>query len=199
MKGLLDLLDLLALPVREASLGQLDLWDLLGDRDLRDPLDLLERRAFLGRKVLLAELGGTGCRVLWVCRALLDPREFLERMETRVKLENLVRRVPKEGRESMVLLVHQVQWAPLVSLVLLALMERLVPGDSRDILELKAMKVPEVSQELQDPSGCRGCLVHQARRERRETLDLWVPPVHQDHVAQPDLMVLMVLKDLLVV
>lgn len=116
-----------------------------------------------------------------------------------MKLESLVRRVPKEQRESTALQVHQVQWALLVSLVLLVLMGRLVPGGSRDILELKAMKVPEVSQELQDPSGCRACLVHQVRRERLETLDLWVPPVHQDLEAQPAPTVLMVPKDLLVV
>lgn len=198
MKDLLDLLDLLGLLVREASLGQLDLWDLQADQDLRDPLDPLERRVFLGRKVLSAQLDGTGFRVQWVCLVLLDLLEFLERMETRVKSESLVRKVPKEPRENMVLLVHLVQWALLVSLVPLELMERLVPEGSKDTLALKVTKVPEDSQELQDPSGSRDCQVHQARRARLEMLDLWVLLVHRDLVAQPDPMALMVPKDLLV-
>lgn len=116
-----------------------------------------------------------------------------------MKWESLGRKVPKEQKESMVLLVHQVQWALLVSLVLQELMERLVPEDNRDILELKVTKEPEAFQVLQDQLGCRGCRVLQVKRERLETLDLWVPPAHLDLEAQPDPTVLMGPKDLLVV
>lgn len=199
MKDLLDLLDRLGLLVREASLGRLDLWDHQGDQDLRDLLGMLGRRAFLGRKDRLAQLEGTEFRAQWVCLVQPDLLAFPERTETKVKWESLVRKAPKEQKESMVLLVHPVQWVLLVSLVLLELMERLVPEGNRDILELKVMKEPEVSQELQDLSGCRGCLVHQVRRVRLETSDLWAPLAHQDLVAQLDPTALTVPKDLLVV
>lgn len=199
MKDLLDLLDLLGLLVREASLEPLDLWDLQDDLDLRGLLDLLERRVFLARKVPSARLDGTGFRARWVCQAPLGLRGSQEKMETRVKLESRVRKAPKERRESTVLLVLQGRWVLLVSLVLLGRTERPAPGGSRDILEPKVMKVPEVSPELQDPSGFRVCPGRQARRERLETSDLWVPPAPQDLVAPLDPTVLMVPKVLLVV
>lgn len=199
MKDQLDRLDRLALREREASLEQLDLWGLQGDRALRGLLETLGRRAFLGRKDRSAQLDETGFRAQWVCLVQLDLRAFPERTVTKVKWESLGRKEPKEEKENMVLPVLPVQWAQLVSLVLLELMERLDPGGSRDILELKETKEPEVSQELQDPSDCRGCRVHQVRRERLETSVLWVHLVHQVPEAQPGPTALTVPKDLLVV
>lgn len=85
MKDLLDLLDLLGLLVKEGVLVLLDLLDPLADQVLRGHLDLLERREFLVRKALLAQPVGMECRVQWVCLALPDHLESLERMEIRVK------------------------------------------------------------------------------------------------------------------
>lgn len=96
----------------------LDPSDLLADQALRGHLDQLERRESLWvfwmcssnlvcpandeyqllislflllrvRKGPLAQQVGTGCRVLWVCPALLEQLEFLARTETRpVTLSN---------------------------------------------------------------------------------------------------------------
>lgn len=84
----------------------LDPSDLLADQALRAHLDQLERRESLVRKGPLAQQVGTECRVLWVCPALLEQLEFPARTETRVRLESMGRRAPKEAKESMVLLVH---------------------------------------------------------------------------------------------
>lgn len=123
MKDLPDLLDLLDLLVRGDKLVPLDLLDPLADQALRGLLDLLERREFLVRKALLAQQVVMECRVPWVCLALLDHLEYPERTETRVRLENTVRREAREQKESMVPLVHPGQWVLSVSLVLLVLME----------------------------------------------------------------------------
>lgn len=199
MKDLPDPLDLLGLLVRGDRLVLLDLSDLLADRALRGLLDLLERREFLVRKVLLVRLVVMEFRVPWVCLALLDHPEYLERTETRVRLESTVRRAPREQKESMVPLVHPGRWVLSVSPVLLVLMESLDREASRGLLELKVTKEPEDSQEPQDPSDCRDCQDHPVRRERRETLDLWVLQALQDPAALLDQMVLMVLKVHLVV
>lgn len=111
----------------------------------------------------------------------------------------MVRRVPREQKESMVLLVHPGQWVLSVSLVLLVLMESLDRGASRGLLELKVMKELEDSQEPQDPLDYRACQDHLVRRERREMLDLWVLQALQDPAALLDPTELTVLKVLLVV
>lgn len=199
MKDPLGLRDLLGHLVRGDRLVLLDLSDLLEGRALRDLLETLERKVFLVRKVLLVQPVGMEFRVPWVCLAQLDHLEYLERTETRVRLENRVRKEPKEERENMVLLVHLVLWVLLGSPVLLALMEKLVPGVSRDISGLKVMRGLEVSQEPQDPLASRDCLVHRVRRERPEMSALWDPLGPRDPVALPDPVVLTVPKVLLVV
>lgn len=199
MKDLPDLLDLLGLLVRGAKLVLLDLLDLLVDLALRGLLDPLERREFLVRKGLSARPVVMECRVPSVCRALPDHLEYPGRTETRVRLESTVRRVPREEKESMVLLVHPGQWVLSVSLGLLVLMESLDRGASRGLLELKVTKEPEDSQEPRDQSDCRDCQDPQVRRERQEMLDLWVPQALQDPGAPLDPAVLTVLKVLLVV
>lgn len=168
MKDPLDLQDLLGLLVRGGQLVPLDLLDLLADQALRAHLDQLERRAFLVRKALLAQQVGTEFRVLWVCPDLPDLPVFPARTEIRVRLESTVRKVLREQKESMVLLVPPGRWVLSVSLVQLALMESWDRGGSRALLELKVMREPEDSQEHQDPSDSRGCQDHQVRRERPE-------------------------------
>lgn len=110
MKDLPDLLDLLGLLVRGGKLVLLDLLAPLAGQALRGPLDPLERRVFLGRKAPLAQQVVMEYRDLWVCLALPDHLEYLERTETRARLENMVRRVPREQKENMVLLGHPGQW-----------------------------------------------------------------------------------------
>lgn len=173
--------------------------DLLEDQGLRVLLDHLERREFLGRKVLSAWPVGMEFRVPWVYLALPDHLEYPERTETRARSESTGRRAAREEKESTVLRVHQGPWGQSVSLDLLVLMESSDREASRGHLELKVTKEPEDSQEPRDPSDCRGCQDHQVRRARQEMLDLWVLQVPQDPVAPLDPVVLTVLKVLTVV
>lgn len=199
MKDLLDHLDLLVLLVRGAQLELLDLWDLLEDPVHKGLLDQQERREFREKKDLLGQRVGTEFKDRLVCLALPDRQECLGRMAIRARLENMVRRVPREEKESMVLLVHLVQWGLLVSLVLLVQMENSDRGASRGLLEPKVMKALGDSQGLLDRSDSRDFLGLLVRREKQAMLGLWV------HQALPDLAALLVpteptvLKVLLVV
>lgn len=73
---------------------------------LKDPRDLLERRVLRVRKDLLVLPAGMASKVQLDSQAQPDLRVHLERMVTREKLENQVKR---EARVTKANMVHQVQ------------------------------------------------------------------------------------------
>lgn len=186
--------DLLEKEVDQAKVDQLGL---LEDQALKDLQALPEKRVFQGKKVPLALLVEMECKDLWVSLDQLDHLEFLEKTEIRVKLVNMDKKEAKATRENMVPLGHPVLLVLLDSQVLRALMESLAHVDSREFLEQKEMKAPEVSQVLQDPLDYRGCLVHLERRVKPATLALWAHQDHLDLADQQDPLELMDLKVLL--
>lgn len=73
---------------------------------LKDPRDLRERRVVRVRKDLLVLPAGMGSKVQSDSRAQPDLRVHLERMVTREKLENQVKREARVTKANMVLQVQ---------------------------------------------------------------------------------------------
>lgn len=186
MRDPLAHLVLLVLLVSVVLLAQLDPLVFQADPDHRDPQAPPERRERRERKDLKAPLGATASRVQWVCLGLPGLWDPLERTETRERSESLVRREAKERRANTVPPVLLALKAPSDSLVHPELMVSPVPEVSRVCSARRETKAPEASPDPQDPSACRGCQGHQARRERLVMLVRWDPLVLLDPEVPPD-------------
>lgn len=162
-----------------------------GDLVLRDLQDLLERKGFLARKVLKAQLAEMASKVLWGFLVQLAPWALLEKMEIRERSGSQGRKEARGTRASRVLLGRRVLKAPSDSQALREQMGNLALVDSRACSDRKEMKVQEVSQDLQDQWDYRVCQDLQARRVRRETWARWALLVHQGPEDPLELQVLM--------
>lgn len=154
--------------------------------DPRDPQAQPERRVDRERKDLKAQPVETVSRDPWVCQDLPDRWDPQERMETRERLESLVRREARETKENTVppvLLAHKARLEPPVPLVLT---ESPVPEASRVCLVRREMTGPEDSPDPPAQLDCRAYLALPVRKERLEMLDRWVRPVPQAPEAPPD-------------
>jgi len=171
----------------------------LSDRqDATDPRAApapLERKGDLERKapwVLLVEMASKALLVYLVLQAL---KAHPERTATRVRSVNLDRREAKQTRVNRDLQVRLVFRALSEPPVQLAAMVSQDPEVSRACLARRETRGHEVSPACPDPSDCRGCPAHQARRERTVTWAPWVLPVPQAPEALRAPVELMVHKD----
>lgn len=146
--------------------------------DLRDPRDLLEKRVDREREVLQVQPVGMEYKVQLVCQGQRDLRVHLEKTVTREKWENQARKEAKLTKANRVHQVHLVFRDLLELLDLLEVMVNQVLVDSRVCLDRREMKDPEASLDLLVPSVCRVFLDHMVRKEKMETLVLWVPLAH---------------------
>ena len=137
----------------------------MGLKDLKDQMDQKDQ------KVLMESLELT---VLPVHKALLVPRESKDRRartEKRVNLENLVRWVRQESRES------KVQEAPLVLKVKMALMAKKVQSVIQVLRVSLAFQVALVQKALLDllvSQALTASLEPRVRMDQMDILDLWV-------------------------
>jgi len=145
---------------------------LLARQDAMDPrgaLAPLVKKEDLERKVpwvLLVEMASKALLVYLVPRAL---KAHPERTVTRVRLVNLDRREAKQTRVNKDRQVQLVFRALSELPVQLAVMGSPGPEVSRACLARRETRGHEVSPACQDPSDCRDCPAHQARRERTVT------------------------------
>lgn len=165
-----------------------------GDQAHRVPLEPQERKVSRVRKAPLVQLAEMGYRVPWGSLALLDPRAWQERMETRVRWEIPDRRALKGIRVNMALLDPLGPWVLWGSLEQREQMGSPELGDPRDTSGPKAMKEQEDSMGPRDPLACKVCQAPRVRREKPEMWALWDHPAPQDLEAQLDPMELMAHK-----
>lgn len=151
------------------------------------------------RKVRLVPPAEMESRVQSGFQDLQDLRDHPERMGTRERLVNRVRKEGKEIRGNMVLRVRVVFRVQSELRVLLAVMVSRAPGVSRECSDRREMKDPEDSLDFRDRSACRDYQDPRARRERPVTSVPWVRRVLPDREALRGPVELMELKALLVV
>lgn len=148
-------------------------------QDATDPREDLAppgRKEDLERKAPWALLVETASKALLVYLVPLALKAHPERTATRVRLENLDKREARQTRVNRDLQVQPVYRALSELPVQLAVMVSRDPEVSRVCLARRETRAREVSPDCLDPSDCRGCPAHQARRERTVTLAPWVLP-----------------------